>query len=482
MREQRIKAECNFVIYGAATTGAIMYRNLIEQGYRVSCFLDRRYDEIHSYLDLPVRSVKDFTQEEDKNIIIIIAIKNVFAHEDIASQFVDQGFHYIVYKSLDLIKGEPAQKDMLLGKIYDDIFSGKVITDVCIPATQSTGFAAFEDSTQRETNNEFVYAKIPAAFVFSDKYEDTSIIWNAVNIMGLISHLDFFKCIQGDTEKCYDDYLTYCYAAAERSGGILTSDRWAESVLENRINVYQNMELEEQFNPYFFDESAPLATLNENGVFNIHSGKHRMIYQVINGRMFLTLKLSKKDYMQWKNAETAQAIYQYLQEHRIRKLEVPIMNPYFYKFPCDNMMFYYHMQKEVVNCIYRYFYQKKKSFPFEEYKVYNNGIQGLVLNPVLIKMGFFVYSENDVLEGKKELKELLYQLYGVSNQLEQEKPQILITDKKEMIKKYKNSEVIFAVLDYEESLEMISGFYKAQIISSGFCNNKRKKVAVWIRE
>lgn len=482
MQEQKIKAACDFVIYGAATTGAIIYRNLVKQGYKVSQFLDRRYDEIESYLGLPVMGVQDFIEQGDKNTIIIIAIKNVFAHEDIASQFMDHGFYYIIYKSQALIKGNPTQKDITLGKIYDNIFSGNVIADSCVPATQNMEFVAFEDMTEKEIDKEYVYAKIPAAFVFSDRYENTSIIWNSVNIMGLISHMDFFECIQGETSKLYDDYLSYCYAAADRSGGILTSDKWVESVLENRINIYQNMELEEQFNPYFFDESAPFATLNANGVFNIHSGKHRMVYQVINGKIFLTLKLLKKDYIKWKNQKTAQVIYQYLQKHKIRKLEIPIMNPYFYRFPCDNMMFYYRLQKEVVNCIYRYFYYKKGGFHFEQYRVYNSGIQGLMLNPVLIKMGFSVYSEDCVLEGKSEFTKLLYQLYKVQDFSEKKEPQIIITDKKEMIKKHKNSEVIFAILDYEVLLEDLPGFYKAQVISSGFCNNKRKKVVVWLCE
>ena len=121
------------------------------------------------------------------------------------------------------------------------------------------------------------------------------------------------------------------------------------------IDIYYNMELERQFHPEFFDSSAPLATLNENCTFNIHSGKHRMVYQIVNGTLFLPLKLRKREYVLWRNEAVAHSIFRYLEENNIRSLAVPIMNPYFYKFPCDNMMFYYEMQKNIVNFIYRYF-------------------------------------------------------------------------------------------------------------------------------
>lgn len=487
MQQRKIDAESCFAIYGAATTGAIIYRNLIKQGYRVVCFLDRRYEEIKRYLDLPVMCVKEFTEKYNKDTIVIIAVKNVFAHEDIASQFVDYGFHSIVYKTQNLIKGKPASKDTMLGELYDSIFEGKMIADIDLQLTESIQAADFKDTTQTEIDDEYVYAKIPAAFVFSDKYENDAILWNAVNVMGLIPHLDFFECIQGNGEKNYEDYLSYCYAAAERSGGILTSQQWVESVLENRIDIYRNMELERQFNPSFFDESAPSATLSENGIFHIHSGKHRMIYQVVNGKIFLTLKLTRKDYAHWKNERIARTIYRYLEEHKIRRLPIPVMNPYFYKFPCDNMIFYYGMQKEIVNCIYRYFYKKKHRFHFEDYTIYNNGMQGLILNPVLTKMGFHVYTDDCLPEKNQDFAELLYQLYRVNcpcgetgRQSLQENAQILITDKVEIVSEYERCEMIFAVIDYEETMENESGFYEVHTISAGFCDNKRKKVVAWM--
>lgn len=75
MQQQKIGADSVFAIYGAATTGAIIYRNLVQQGLQVGCFIDRRYAEIDSYFDVPVLSVEEFAQKFDKNTIVIVAVK-----------------------------------------------------------------------------------------------------------------------------------------------------------------------------------------------------------------------------------------------------------------------------------------------------------------------------------------------------------------------------------------------------------------------
>ena len=72
MQQQKIGADSVFAIYGAATTGAIIYRNLVQQGLQVGCFIDRRYAEIDSYFDVPVLSVEEFAQKFDKNTTYIL--------------------------------------------------------------------------------------------------------------------------------------------------------------------------------------------------------------------------------------------------------------------------------------------------------------------------------------------------------------------------------------------------------------------------
>lgn len=472
-----------FIIYGAATTGAVFYRNLIKQGEKVEYFVDKRFDEIDSYLEIPVVGMDFINNIATKNeYVIIIAIKNVFEHEDIASKFIEVGYYNILFKSNKLVKGNPNEREQTIGMLYDRLFLGERVNILDIPQSKSIHYFPFEDKEVKEIDEEYIQSKIPAAFVFSDKYENQSIIWNSVCMEGLVSHLDFFKCISGHLDAEYDDYFTFCYQAAERSGGIVTSERWKASVLENRIDVYQNMELELQLHPDFFDNNAPLATLSEKGIFNIHSGKHRIVFQIVNGKFFIPLKMSKEEYGKWVNEEVAKQLYDCLCKNRIRKLQVPIMNPYFYEYPCDNMMFYYNLQKEIVNFIYRYYYNKKKSFCFEKDIVYNYGKQGLMINPVLMKMGLQVYTKDTVEKEYNEIVDLLYRLYGVMPKRESElvvNANIIITDDINNIVLPKQCELLFLISKFEEEQVQVKG-KEYKTIGSGFCNGKRMKIQVYI--
>ena len=80
-----IQKEDPILLYGAATTGAILYGNLTDAGYRVAAFIDQRAHEIDSYYGLPVWDPAAAGRyAEQYAAVVIIAIKNVFEHERIA--------------------------------------------------------------------------------------------------------------------------------------------------------------------------------------------------------------------------------------------------------------------------------------------------------------------------------------------------------------------------------------------------------------
>lgn len=484
----RITHATKFIIYGAATTGAIFYNNLISQGYNVLCFVDQRADEINSYLQTPVFTIKGIGENgifpEDEDYCVIIAIKNVFEHEDIAGSFSELGYYNLLFKTKELIQGEADEADKALGETYDLLFKNQMIKECVLPKTHTIPYIPFLDNNLlQDDGKEQINVKIPRAFIFSDRKENPTNEWNFISIMGLIPHLDFFGCINGDIDKTESEYMKYCYEAARRSGDILTSQRWRQSVLENRINIYQNMELERQLNPEFFDNSAPEAVLEDTGVYSIHSGKHRMIYQVINGSYFITLRLLRSEYDRWRNKDTALKLYNKLKYYNIRKLTVPIMNPYFYRFPCDNMMYYYNMQYSVVNFIYRYYYSEKRVTDFHGIKVYNSGMQGMVLCPVLDKMGFCVCSDAYKNSEYAEISEILWKLYAVDVVMPgdaEENYDIVVTDHLLPVNDLERTELLIYIDDFEEQKLTNISYASYEVLGSGFCDNIRKKVTTYI--
>ena len=129
-KEFLIDKDSKFIIYGAATTGAILYHNLKESGYKIIAFVDKRADEIDSYLELPVwnlrQAEKYFGTCDD--VIVIIAIKNVFEHEKIAKTIWNLGCNKIIFRPSSVIEGRGKTEDLNLNVIYDNAIKGRLVS------------------------------------------------------------------------------------------------------------------------------------------------------------------------------------------------------------------------------------------------------------------------------------------------------------------------------------------------------------------
>ena len=71
------------ILYGASSIGRLAKQTVEELGYNVVGFIDKRADEISSYMGLPVWKLED-VPTECKDAAIFVSVKNVFEHEKIA--------------------------------------------------------------------------------------------------------------------------------------------------------------------------------------------------------------------------------------------------------------------------------------------------------------------------------------------------------------------------------------------------------------
>lgn len=487
MKEKRhnITRKTKIIIYGAATVGGQFFSTLTRQGYTVAYFVDRRADEIENYFGIKVINTEEFFSrcKCDDDYVIIISIKNVFEHDDVANLFITKGYYNLIYKSTKLLKGKGEKKDVILGEIFDSLFEkeGFPEENTFLPLSTTISFLPFSDDTVKYFDDDTVQNRVPLAFIFSDKSKDEKAIWADINYMGLLPHLNFFNCLLGSKKYDHKMYLEFCHACAERSGGIKPTKRWEEGVLENRINVGHNMEMEMWSGTDFFDEASPYVELSDAGVFNTCSGKHRVTYLIAKGNFFVTLKMKEEDYYKWVNMEKAYEIYNYLKTYNVRKLEVPIMNPYFYKYPCDNAIFYYNMQKEIIRYIYEFYYCSGHRFNFNDKRVYTCGNLALIMNPVLYNIGFIVLSEDYSNEPDRELKDLIYELYGTKLASTEDKEMVdfVITDNIDEIGHiaYKCSFII-SIENYDDSVNCTKHPLK-DVLVCGFVNGVRKAAVVY---
>lgn len=476
----QIDRNSQIILYGAATTGAILYRNFVEQGYRVTAFIDKRADEVDSYYGLPVISLQEVERgfKTISKAIVVIAVKNVFEHEKIAKELWQAGCDKIVFRPYAVVNGSGEQQDCLLNQAYDNILKGEFQCELY----SISGFdkAVLQDQAAiYEDENGDVIANIPIYDVWTDDYEDKSIIWGNIPCLGLVPHIGLFRFFKGDDNKDYEEYIRYCRHAAERTGGIITSQKWENSVYKNRLDVFNHMQFAWEHNREFFLRNAVTAVYNEKGYFNIKSGKHRMVFLIVMGQQYVPLRIHKSDYMKWSKEKQASQIYDLLDVYHKPELPCILDSPYFYEYPCSTSDFYGRLLKRLIVILYSDEYYRSGMLRFEGKRVLLYNTPLAFYAHVFKRSGF----EVTIFEEKEEMRELIDTVTGEKNKFvagdnELKELYFLIVAEEDEELSLKNMEVrsqyLLFVTDQKSRTEkaVVSGFSERgflYVYCRGFC-------------
>lgn len=408
--------QSQIIIYGAATTGMIFYKIFKDKGFKVLGFLDKRAFEIHKYCGLPVWNPEQINNIilPNNTLLIVIAIKNVFEHEDIAEGFIKMHYTNVLFRPKMVLEGGGSDVEKFLNCRYDDIKEGKFESGFSIPQTLSIKPIALEDCSIIKTQQDYVIARVPLGYIYIDKYENMDMPWSDICCLGLLPHIGLFRTFNGQYDQNKDLYLEFCKDAAKRSGDIKLSLAWENSVLDNRLDVYEHMEQAWEIDQNFFVTNAVEAVWNSGGYFNSMSGKHRLIFQVIKGRQYIPLKIKKEDYYCWLNETGIVSIQNLIKESAIRSLSVPILHPYFYKFPCKSFSFYTGLLGSSIYSIYNDYFSRYHNLNFKNKVIVLLGVEIGCFAAFFEKMGFNVR----VIKGKQNdsiLSELVSNLLHGQN-------------------------------------------------------------------
>lgn len=423
-KKYAINKTSKVIIYGAATTGAIVYSTFIRYGIEVIAFIDKRADEIESYYNLPVIDLNQTEKliQENRDIIIVIGIKNVFEHEKIAKKICGLGCNKIIFRPYKEIKGEGSEKDKEINTIYSSILSGELPQEVYEVADFEE--QSFSDKAIIETDDNYVVANIPIYYVFTDRYKDRNILWGDIPCLGLVPHIGLFNFFSGTENEDYHEYIKFCREAALRSGGIKISKAWEESVYKNRLDVFNHMQYEWEHDKGFFIKNAVEAAYNEGGYFNIKSGKHRVVFLLVMGKRYIPLKIRKYDYAKWCNTKKTEEIRSLLKSLNKESLPAVIGNPYFYDYPCSTSSFYEQVLMRLISVIYQTQYYERKKFDFSKENILLYNTPMALYADVLHMIGF----EVDILEDDAKNKAIYKAVsgQGVKEKLEENKEYFLV--------------------------------------------------------
>lgn len=343
-------SETPIYLYGAASIGKIVLKTL--SSFNIQGFIDMRGKEIESMCGKMVYSLENIPSLAKKDGIIIITVKNVFEHEEIAYSLYKHGCRNIIYKPQGVLEGNSSEHEKILSDLWDEIVSGEIkFEGRHIPRYQSALRYSFIDYALICEIDDRVVANIPLELIYTN---DTETFWGNINIQALYPHISFFNFLANKREAEKESYLEFCEQSASAIGDIKITKAWRENVLRNRTKIYQQMCNALDLDSDFFIRTAPTATWNKKGYFNLTSGKHRATFLTSKGKRYIPLSILKSDYLLWLQKEEYTTLKEELIQNEERKTQSKILHPYFYKFPCIEHFFirYFKMM------FYRFFVGK----------------------------------------------------------------------------------------------------------------------------
>lgn len=386
--------EKKILLYGAATRGNILLDIFQRKGYQVTAFVDQRAHEIKTYCDLPVYTISELsTRISGKSeYAVYIDLKNVFEHDSVALELFNAGFKNLIFRPGRVLLGTGNEQELSLNDIYDILVDEHADSRCSILPVDTIRFPQIKDfSLLHETSDGHCIIKVPCVLVFSDLEKRTS-KWEDISIYGLYPHIALFENFAGKNNDGSKTYIEMCESAA-RKKQVDVTDQWRSSVLKNRSEVYDRMQLSYDFDLDFFERNAVDAKWNNNGYFNICSGKHRCTFLISKGTNYIILKVCKADHQKLFDSSKVQAVLDYIIANKLLQLHAPIEYPLFFNYPCRNYEFYYGAARFVTYTFTRILFESMQKESFKNTRVYIRLNDDGFLKRHFLRMGALVSHE-----------------------------------------------------------------------------------------
>ncbi len=381
-------------LYGAATIGTLLYNKYKEWNLNVVAFLDKRADEIESFIGLPCYAIEnDALAKQD--IVVVVAVKNVFEHSRIATKLQRAGYKKIIYRPYNSLNDNGSSEECCLNEAYthiteDNFFDASLYKDVPFVDAQASMPLKERGLIKKENGNVTFY--LPVTMLFKDKkgveFERQH------SILCLKPHVNFAKFIIGNGGEV-ESLLNYCIVEANKMQTVKVTDAWKKNVIANQSEIYLDMLHKLNLEPDFFINRAVNVIWNdERKYFNLNSGKHRASFLCAAGLDYIPVRCSEVDYKKYLTAIDTAATQKKISSMFDDGLSYPIENPFFYDSSRYGERFWFLLIRTVAGRIMEWYYDSGKIL--KGLKVYWAISNAEFLEGFLVRMGC-------CLEKKKEL-------------------------------------------------------------------------------
>ena len=473
------------LLYGAGTKAKKYYTTLKEQNIPVIGFIDKRGSEIKYHNGLPVFSLeklKEYANSED--IVIMVDVKNVFEHDEIAMSLMELGFFQLLFRPGRVLRGNANDQEKQLNYIYDQILNGMADFEEKIPILDEIRLPVIEDAALIREENDIVIAKIPVPLVYTSNRVINPEGWTDSNVSTCYPHIYLFKKMLGIGENS-SDYIKMCASFALQKD-VAVTEAWKENVIRNRIDVFNNMENSYNFDYDFFARNAVEGTWNEEKYFNMCSGKHRATFLLAKGQKYIPLKVNKNDYQNYVNYIVAKKVTDIMKRNKCFKLFAPIEHPFFMSYPCENAQLFYQLVIEGTAAFSRFLREQSGKMQFKGKSIFISMDDCGFLRRHFQRMGLIIFSSSGykATELETALNELLYvqvKKFTLNNTQTVDFAIIDLTVNEKTVQNYKNVNYILSIENEGAKDNLLEGGAR-QLLFNSVKNGNFVSVYLYQRE
>lgn len=326
----------NILIYGTGGNGIELYHRL-HHHHSIFGFIDKRADEIRDNFERPVFTLQEIShrlsRDEKENMVVIIAIKNVFIHSEIASELLHNGFSYLIYKPLNILKNRGNETEIQINEIYEYMVEKRqCMMNISIPQTKEILFQ-FENKLLINKNEDEIVTWLPIEILFNYKYSND---FPGINMPLFFPLVELYRAFMGDMEislsQAIDNFYLYSCEWLYQNKRLLTETQ-KNSLLESRRQIFSEMQKMAEVDIDFFKENAPLVEKDGKRFYMKSSGRNRVAFLIAKGFKYVPVRMDQADYEEWCDFDLVHKKELDIKEKKINCFFAPYPNPYLVDYP-----------------------------------------------------------------------------------------------------------------------------------------------------
>lgn len=361
------------LIYGTGGNG-LRLSEIIKSFCCVEGFIDKRAHDIGNKNGWNVYTISEAVKHCQKkdDYVIFITVKNVFAHDEIANQLLENGFHRIVYKPGNVLKRSADETELAIDKIYETLIERKEYHSGFEISYIDSIRTTLRDRLCIEKKKEIVKAWCPVELLFNYK---ESYDYPGLNMPLFFPMVELYRFFLGDKElieeEVVSNFIVYSCEWLNKNEDKLTEGQ-EKSFIESRAAVFQEMQKMAEVDIDFFKRNCPRVTYEEGKFYLISSGRNRVSFLIAKGFKYIPVEMSAQDYEKWCDLELKKRMEEYIAQNKINSFFAPFPNPYLVDLAFDfvdyQRLFLFPVANSILKRIYKTNRKKKESLTLTDFE------------------------------------------------------------------------------------------------------------------